>query len=118
MSYTQIEIGGKTRGLKFNNLAVELLVKNYDGETTASFIYSMIYAGLRGNCYVKREEPDFTFEVVCEWVDTMPDRDAQIMKATSAYTDTQEYKKLIETNEENETEEDKKKALTSKTSTT
>lgn len=117
MSYIQIEIGGQLRGLKFNQLASELLAKYYDGETTASFIYAMIYAGLRGNTYVKREEPDYTFETVSEWVDSMPDRDAQIIKVTAVLTETQDFKKLIEKTDTDESEDDKKKASTSETST-
>lgn len=57
MSYIQIEIGGKARGLKFNQYAMVTFYKHVDlKDYDASSVYAMIYGGLKANCYVKREE--------------------------------------------------------------
>lgn len=73
MSYIQIEIGGRLRGLKFNRGAYVIFTQSVDFEFfVATYAYGFVYAGLMGNCYVKREDPDFTFEQVCEWVDALP----------------------------------------------
>lgn len=100
MSYLQIEIGGKSRGLKFNQLAIELIAKHNDTETTSSFMYSVIYGGLRGNSYVKREEPDYTFENVCDWVDSMDNKEKIMVDVTNALSETQIFKKLVTKGEE------------------
>ena len=95
MSYIQIEIGGKLRGCKFNQMAVILMsqyadLDNY--EATAG--YAMIYAGLRANLYVKREEADFTFEQCCDWVEDLTPE--TILKVFEAFSETQAYKNLID----------------------
>jgi len=74
MSYVQIEIGGKLRGWKVNQMTLEIWSKktNLESETVSSN-YAAVYAGLISNCYVKNEEPDFTFEDVCDWVDSLTD---------------------------------------------
>lgn len=74
MSYVKIEIGGKERGLKFNQLANVEYLTIVDGKTNPMIhSYALIYAGLYSNCIVKREEPDFSFEDVCEWCDQVKD---------------------------------------------
>lgn len=111
MSYTSIELGGKTRGLKFNQLAIELLNQYNDVQSTSAFVYAMIYAGLRGNTYVKREEPDYTFEDVCDWVDAIKDKAKVIEDVTKAMTETQLWKDLTASTEKSEEpKEGKKKA--------
>jgi len=95
MSYLQIEIGGKLRGLKFNQLAIEIIAKHNDAETTSAFMYSVIYGGLRGNSYVKREEPDYTFEQVCDWVDVMENKAEVMISVTNALSETQTFKSLV-----------------------
>jgi hypothetical protein len=93
-NYIQIEIGGKLRGLKFNQLALEVYNKNIDFERPmASAIYATFYAGLLGNCYVKREEPDFTFEQVTDWVDEIfSEKKDEIEKVCKVWEDTNVYK--------------------------
>lgn len=108
MSYLQIEIGGKTRGLKYNQLAIEVMAKYNDTETASAFMYALIYGGLRGNTYVKREEPDYTFEDVCDWVDNLENKNEIILEATNKLTETQLFKNLVKDNGE-EVVEDKKK---------
>ncbi len=90
MSYVQIEIGGKKRGWKFNKMA-ELTFKERivpGNEMTA--VYALVYAGLEANCYVKREEPDFTFETVCDWCDNISSETANAVKA--AFEESETYK--------------------------
>ena len=61
---------GKDRGWKVNMITVELWSKELMDEAfTATSLYSAVYAGLMANCKIKKEEPDFTFEQVTEWVD-------------------------------------------------
>lgn len=107
MSYLQLELGGKLRGLKFNQLAIEIISTHNDNSTQSSFMYAMIYGGLMGNSYVKREEPDYTFENVCDWVDVMENKAEAIAKVTEVLTSTQVWKNLVKAGEEI-TEEKKK----------
>jgi hypothetical protein len=115
MSYTTIELGGKTRGLKFNQLAIELIGQYNDSSTTTGFLYAMVYAGLKGNAYVKREELDATFEQVCDWVDEMPNKDTVVGDTTKVLAETQIWKDLVKQGEE---AEEKKKATESMPTTT
>jgi hypothetical protein len=95
MSYIQIEIGGKLRGLKFNQYAVVTMAQYADLENyEATAAYAMIYAGLKACLYVKREESDFTFEQCCDWVDQLGTD--QILKIYEVFAETQVYKNLIE----------------------
>ena len=71
-NYIQIEIGGKLRGWKVNQLTLEIWSNKTSAEfSNSSSNYAAVYAGLVSNCYVKSEEPDFTFEDVCDWVEEM-----------------------------------------------
>jgi hypothetical protein len=92
MSYTKVLLGGKERGLKFNNLAIlimnEKTNKEFQGLTVG---YAMVYGGLIGNCYVKGEEADFTFEDVVTWVDAMSLEDSQ--KISDAFMESEIFKK-------------------------
>ncbi len=82
MSYLKIQIDGKDRGLKFNQMALVLLSQFTDkNNAEATAAYALFYAGLRANCYVKREEPDFTFEQACDWFDKLSNEDVLKIKA-------------------------------------
>lgn len=95
MSYIEINLGSKNRGLKFNQYAVVTMAQYLDFENVpATYGYALVYAGLKGNCYVKREEPDFNFENVCEWVDEMSYED--ITKVRDCFEETQLFKQMIE----------------------
>ena len=107
MSYLQLELGGKLRGLKFNQLAIEIISTYNDNKTQSAFMYAMVYGGLMGNSYVKREEPDYTFEDVCDWVDVMENKSEMIAKVTEALTSTQVWKTLVKAGEEIESEKKK-----------
>jgi len=99
MSYIQIEISGKPRGLKFNQMAVVTMTKYLDFDNVAAtYGYALVYAGLVSGCYVKREEPDFTFEQVCDWVDDMPVD--ELIKIRDVFESTQSFKALISNAEE------------------
>ena len=93
MSYTQIDAGGKLRGLKFNQLALEKLSQYAKGDDNLIYAYAIFYAGLFANCYVKREEPDFTFEQACDWFDELKEED--IIKVNAAFQDSIAYQKLL-----------------------
>ncbi len=73
MSYIQVEFLGKLRGFKFNQAAlVEMQLKNGNNVTNAvQYSYAIIWGGLIGNCIVKCEEPDFTYEDVCDAADKL-----------------------------------------------
>jgi hypothetical protein len=109
MSYLQLELGGKLRGLKFNQLAIEVISTHNDTGTQSAFMYAMIYGGLMGNSYVKREEPDYTFEDVCDWVDVMENKAEAVGKVTDVLTSTQVWKNLVKAGQEAEVVEEKKK---------
>jgi len=94
MNYIQITIGGKLRGLKFNQMAdVEYREKVGKNTNPVSHTYSMVWAGLISNCFVKGEEVDFTFEDVCEWCEKISDDD--FYKILEAYKSTKEFLKDI-----------------------
>lgn len=97
MSYIHINIGGKERGLKFNQLSLEVYSKYIDYENVTTTIYAAFYAGLRGNCYVKKEEPDFTFEDVTNWVDAIFEegRKDEIKKVCDMWSETYVYREWI-----------------------
>ncbi len=65
---------GKNRGIKFGMPAIKQIMMLLDKKEDNDFfevamLYEMLYWGLRNNCYIKNEEPDFTKEQVCDWVD-------------------------------------------------
>jgi hypothetical protein len=113
MSYLQIEIGSKLRGVKFNQLAIEIIGTYNNTETATGFLYAMVYGGLMGNTYVKREDLDYTFEQVCDWVDAMDKKDDVVAKLTASLTEANAWKNLIKPQAEIESVEadaEKKKA--------
>jgi hypothetical protein len=109
MSYLQIVLGGRPRGLKFNQMAIELIGQYNDAQTTTGFLYAMIYGGLKGNAYVKREELDLTFEQVCDLIDELPNKETIAQEASKILAETQIWKDLVKKGEE--IEEEKKKVI-------
>ena len=94
MSYIKINIGGKDRGLKFNQGALVTFQGKIDPDNVAGTTgYALIWAGLKANCYVKGEEFTETFETVCDWVDELPEE--VIMDVVKTFQETQAYQKLI-----------------------
>jgi hypothetical protein len=91
MSYCKINIGGKERGLKFNQMAVLILQEKTDKEfPIQSGAYALVYGGLKANCFVSGVEADFTWQDVCEWVEDMDTDTMNIV--TAAFKETQAYK--------------------------
>lgn len=90
--YIQADILGRTRGLKFGMLAVQQIGMEMqklgkvfgDNSIDLAAVPVIIYWGLFNNCYIKKEDPDFTFEDVVDWVDsniTNPDLFTPILQA-------------------------------------
>lgn len=98
MSYIQVILGGKEQGLKFNQLSIEIFTSNIDYEAVdTSAIYSIFFAGLRGNYYAKRKEVDFTFENVVDWCDELYEQEpAKITEVCEVFANTNAYKQWIE----------------------
>lgn len=65
---------------------------DYDN-LAATYGYALVYAGLVANCYVKREEQDFTFEEVCDWMEELTQDD--LIKVRECFESTQTYKNLM-----------------------
>jgi len=93
MSYIKLTIGGKERGLKFNQLAIMEMKGKMTLNIEATVGYALIWGGLVACCYVKQEEIDFTFEEVCDWVDVMSE--GEIEKALAVLNETEIYKKTL-----------------------
>lgn len=90
--YIQADILGRTRGLKFGMLAVQQIGMEMqklgkvfgDNSIDLAAVPVIIYWGLFNNCYIKKEDPDFTFEDVVDWVDSnisTPDLFTPILQA-------------------------------------
>lgn len=98
MSYIQVELGGKQRGLKFNQLALEKIREKTNPKSDIQNVYALFYGGLMGNSFVKEEEPDYTFENVCDWIDELylkPEAGEIIKKVSDVFTSTQMYQSLV-----------------------
>jgi hypothetical protein len=74
--YIQMDVLGRKRGLKFGMLAAQRIMleaqklnATLGTEVDVALVPVIVYWGLFNNCFVKREDPDFTFEEVCDWVD-------------------------------------------------
>jgi hypothetical protein len=74
--YIQLKMLGRLRGLKFGMIACQQihqesqkLGKTLGASLDLALVPVIVYWGLWNNCYIKREDPDFTFEDVCNYVD-------------------------------------------------
>jgi len=75
--YIQADVLGRKRGIKFGMIAIQQIAlesqrlgKVLGGNTVdLALVPVIIYWGLYNNCYIKREDPDFTFEDVVNFVD-------------------------------------------------
>jgi len=93
-NYIQIEIGGKQRGFKFNQMAdTEYRVKVGDQTNPIAHTYSMVWAGLISNCFTKGVEVDFTFEDVCDWCESVNDTD--FLNILTCYKSTKDFLKDV-----------------------
>ncbi len=115
--YISVEFGGKERGLKFNQLALEEMTTLASTTSTTANVYAMFYGGLVGNQYVKTKRTDLfdieivngketevaiSFENVCDWVDQLfAEKKTDVIKAVEqTLTQTQLYKSLVPEKEE------------------
>lgn len=101
MNFIEINIGGKRRGLRFNQYAIENYFKRIDWNNyvQSSEIVAMIFAGLIGDCYAKGIDPDFEFATVCDWVDALylsDEGQKSIKDVNDVLTETQNYKFALE----------------------
>lgn len=104
MSYLQLNIGGKLRGLKYNQGAYVTFYQHVDtSDYLATVYYAVVYAGLKSNSFVKREEFTETFEQICDLVDEMPQEDKDA--ALKVFSETTHWQKLVEENKEPEVKE-------------
>lgn len=118
--YIQADILGKTRGLKFGSLAAENILPELaqlgvitGGNYSSAMLSVVIYWGLYNNCFVKRQEMDFTFEQVCDWVDENWTNEAvhpMIQDIVKAWEDSTSTKKVLDLVKDGDV---KKKELTS-----
>ncbi len=93
--YYELELGGKKRGLKFNQISLEVFTKNINAEALeSSAVYATFFAGLIGNTVAKREEQDYTFEDVMEWVDVLYEQGKtdEIKKVCDLWAETHTWK--------------------------
>lgn len=75
--YIQAEVLGKRRGIKFGMIAIQQIALESqklgkilgDNTVDLALVPVILYWGLYNNCYIKREDPDFTFEDVVNFVD-------------------------------------------------
>jgi len=102
MSYIKIELGGKERGLKFNQLAKEILQLKGNQLYHTKNVYALFFAGLMGCSEVKEEEPDYTYEDVCGWVDELYNlkgkeaADELVQKVSDIFLSTIKHPAIVE----------------------
>lgn len=106
MNKLVIELGGKERTLKFNNVfALEYEKKRLQYDETVTSISVMIYAGMKAYSVVSETKMEATFEDCCDWGDDLVLRnDAEKVNAifeafyeSNIYKASQEVKKKMET---------------------
>ena len=111
MSYIEIEIGGKKRGLKFSQGTLMLFkdsIKDYTDEDVLIFSpFRIVWAALKANCIVKGELVDFTFENVYDWVEKLSEEDLQII--LSAFNESVGFNKNDNVEDEKKKKEKVKK---------
>lgn len=98
MNYIEIEIGGKLRGFRFNQVALEMFSKHLNVEVpVSSAIYSTFYAGLYGNSVLKNEDITYSFEDVSIWVDDLYNegKKDEIKKVCDAWEATNYYREWL-----------------------
>src|SRR6187549_169419 len=98
MSYIQVEIGGRQRGIKFSQ-GTNVLLQDRLGEQDESVrkafaVAFIVWAGLKTNCVIKGErftktvdgvEVAADFEDVCEWVEKLDE--VTSMNIVNLYTE-------------------------------
>ena len=122
--YIQADVLGKRRGLKFGMLAIQQIALETQklgqvlGSNSVDFalVPVIVYWGLFNNCYIKREEPDLTFEDVVNFVDdhvTTPEIFTPIIECMYTSRVVQQGAEQPQEEEKKSTTSPKKKAGTS-----
>lgn len=113
--YIQADVLGRRRGLKFGMLAAQRIMleaqklnASLGTEVDVALVPVIVYWGLFNNCYVKREDPDFTFEDVCDWVDANMEKHELFADIIKSFYDSRIVKGQAE-----EQADDEKKSSTS-----
>ena len=123
MSYCKINIRGKERGLKFNQIAIlEIGERNEKckferGSLQYEFYstVSILFAGLRGCAFAKDEEEDFKWEDCVEWAENLSSEDK--LKMIEALTSSEKYKETTAYKLEEEKTDKKKESRSPSKST-
>ena len=107
--YIQMDVLGRKRGLKFGMLAAQRIMleaqklnATLGTDVDVALVPVIVYWGLFNNCYVKREDPDFTFEEVCDWVDEHVNQPDLFVNAIRCFYDSRVVKANMPEEEEGE----------------
>ena len=107
--YIQMDVLGRKRGLKFGMLAAQRIMleaqklnATLGTEVDVALVPVIIYWGLFNNCFVKREDPDFTFEEVCDWVDEHVNEPEMFVEVIRCFYDSRVVKANMPEGEGNE----------------
>ena len=91
----------KGRGIKFCQGSISELAQKKatltDDQVNAWGAYWLVHFGLVGNCVVKQQEVDFTFEETVDWFETLTED--EVLQIKAAYESTQDFAKNIVTPE-------------------
>lgn len=104
--YIQADILGKIRGLKFGTLATEQIVlelAKLNADTNfynSAMIAIIVYWGLYNNSFIKREQMDYTFEDVVNWIEDNLDKQETLTEIVQCFEGSKATKLLIESAEE------------------
>lgn len=90
----EIEIGGESRWLRFDQGALLRFQKEVDPEEySATAGYALIWAGLKSYAYAHKVPFVETFKTVCDWVDQLSND--VVLKVIKAFQETEAYKKML-----------------------
>ena len=111
-----MDVLGRKRGLKFGMLAAQHIMTEAQklnatlgSDVDVALVPVIVYWGLFNNCFVKREDPDFTFEEVCDWVDENIHEPEKFVEVVKCFYES----RIIKTNNQ-DNEASQKKSSTSK----
>ena len=115
--YIQADVLGRRRGLKFGMLAIQQIALETQklGQVLAgnsvdfALVPIIVYWGLFNNCYIKREDPDFTFEDVVNFVD----ENVGNPEIFTPIVECMMNSKVVQSGTQAEPKEDEKKSTTS-----
>jgi hypothetical protein len=68
---TTITINGKAVGVRFNMQAVAEMAGMKGSGNAIKNVLSVIWGGILGFAFIKQQEPEVTFEEVCDWYEAI-----------------------------------------------